>query len=78
MSVWGNINRLVQGTQDWLKDVGLMTIAGPKFLWDIGTAPWNDREEFNGVANSLRQAGIDKQKCSLGTIDCSRCCRRNC
>ena len=62
MSVWGNINRLVQGTQDWLKDVGLMTIAGPKFLWDIGTAPWNDREEFNGVANSLRQAGIDYGK----------------
>lgn len=59
MSVWNNIDRFNKGMQDWFKDLGLATVAAPKFIWDIVTAPWNDREEFNGVSNTLRQAAID-------------------
>jgi hypothetical protein len=62
MSVWDNLGRFNKGMQDWWKDVGLMAAAGPKFAWDIVTAPWNDREEFNGFSNTIRQAGLDYGK----------------
>lgn len=62
MSVWDNIGRFNRGMTDWWKDVGLSIISGPKFVWDIVTAPWNDREEFNGVTNTLKQAGVDWAK----------------
>lgn len=62
MSVWDNIGRFNKGIQDWFKDVGLSIVSGPKFVWDVVTAPFNDREEFNGLANTLRQAGLDYAK----------------
>lgn len=62
MSVWKNIDRFRIGLGDWFKDVGLAAVAPYKFTWDVVTAPWNDREEFNGVTNTLRQAGIDYAK----------------
>jgi hypothetical protein len=62
MSVWDNVGRFAKGTVDWAKDVGLAAISPYKFIWDIGTAPFNDREEFNGVTNTLRQASLDLGK----------------
>jgi len=62
MSVWKKMNDLTKGTIDWTRDVGLSLIAGPKFFWDIATAPWNDRKEFNGFLNTISQATIDANK----------------
>lgn len=62
MSIWNRIGDLAKGTRDWGLDVGLAIGAVPKFAWDIATAPWNDREEFNGFLNTAKQASIDLGK----------------
>ena len=36
------------------KDLGGAALAPFKLVWDIGTSPFNDEEEFNGVANTLK------------------------
>lgn len=59
MSVWNRLGDLAKGTRDWAGDVGLAVLAAPKFIWDVGTAGFNDREEFNGFFNTLQQAGTD-------------------
>lgn len=64
MEVWNRLGKLAKGTADWVGDLalGAVSITGAKFVWDVATAPFNDREEFNGVTNTLRQAGIDTVK----------------
>jgi len=62
MSVWNRLGDLAKGTIDWAGDVGLAVLAAPKFIWDVGTYGFNDREEFNGFFNSVQQAGIDFTK----------------
>jgi hypothetical protein len=41
------------------KDIGAAALAGPKFIWDVASAPWNDAEEFNGFKNTFVNAGAD-------------------
>lgn len=36
------------------KDLGGAALAPFKLVWDISTSPFNDDEEFNGVANTLK------------------------
>lgn len=62
MNVWNRLGDLAKGTRDWIGDIGLAAGAAPKFVWDVATAPWNDRKEFNGFYNTLQQAGIDFTK----------------
>jgi len=62
VEIWNRIGKLARGTADWVGDVGLAVVSPAKFVWDIATAPFNDREEFNGFTNTLRQAGIDLGK----------------
>jgi hypothetical protein len=62
MSVWNKLGDLGKGLGDWGKDVGLMAVSGPKFFWDVATAPWNDRKEFNGFFNTITNATIDANK----------------
>ena len=64
MSVWSRLGDLAKGTWDWTTDVALAgaSLIGAKAIWDIGTAPWNDRPEFNGFVNILKQTGIDYAK----------------
>jgi hypothetical protein len=64
MTVWNRIGNLAEGTKDWFGDIGLAAISltGAKFAWDVATAPLNDREEYNGFFNSIKQAGIDTAK----------------
>ena len=38
------------------KDVAGFVAAPAKFAWDVGTAPWNNDEHFNGFANTLASA----------------------
>ena len=62
MEIWNRIGKLARGTADWVGDVSLAVVSPARFVWDIATAPFNDREEFNGFTNTLRQAGIDLGK----------------
>lgn len=62
MEVWNRIGKLARGTADWIGDVGLAVVSPAKFVWDIFSAPFNDREEFNGFYSTLRQAGTDWAK----------------
>lgn len=62
MNVWNRLGDLARGTKDWIGDIGLAAGAAPKFVWDVATAPWNDRKEFNGFYNTIQQAGIDFTK----------------
>lgn len=62
MEVWNRLGKLAKGTADWVGDVGLAVVSPAKFVWDIATAPFNDREEFNGFYNTIRQAGVDLGK----------------
>jgi hypothetical protein len=59
MSIWNRIGDLTKGTLDWIGDVGLGVLALPKLAWDLGTAPWNDREEYDTFLGAVKQAGID-------------------
>jgi hypothetical protein len=59
MDIWNRIGDLAKGTVDWVGDVGLGILALPKFAWDIGTAPWNDRKEYDSFLGTIKQAGID-------------------
>jgi len=64
MEYWNRIGDLAKGTRDWVGDVGLaaVSLTGAKFVWDVATAPLNDRKEFNGFINTLKQATIDSAK----------------
>lgn len=64
MEIWNRIGKLSRGTADWVGDVllGAVSLTGAKFAWDVFTAPFNDREEFNGFYNTIRQAGLDTVK----------------
>ena len=62
MDIWNRIGDLAKGTVDWVGDVGLGILALPRFAWDIGTAPWNDREEYDSFLGTIKQAGIDLGK----------------
>jgi hypothetical protein len=64
MDIWNRIGDLAKGTRDWVGDIGLaaVSLTGAKFLWDMGTAPWNDRKEFNGFLNTAKQSTIDTFK----------------
>ena len=70
MNIWNRIGDLAKGTRDWGLDVALALpiISVPKFAWDIATAPLNDREEFNGILNTFKQASIDLGKNTLRPV----------
>jgi hypothetical protein len=59
MEIWNRLGDLTKGTAAWIGDIGLGVASPVKFAWDIVTAPWNDRKEFNGFTNTLKQATID-------------------
>lgn len=42
---------------NFAKDLGGAAIAPAKLVWDIGTAGWNDSEEFNGFSNIVKSSG---------------------
>ena len=37
-------------------------VSVAKMAWDIGTAPWNDAEEYNGFSNTLKNAASANQE----------------
>jgi 5'-deoxynucleotidase YfbR-like HD superfamily hydrolase len=71
VSVWNRIGDLassagkgVFNSANWLGeravsfggDIVGMAGAPAKFAWDLGTAPWNDDEEYNGFVQSFKTA----------------------
>ena len=64
MSIWNRLGDLAEGTKDWVGDVALGTasIFGVKFAWDVTQSLWNDDEEYNGIAQTLRTAGMETAK----------------
>ena len=62
MNIWNRIGDLAKGTRDWGLDVGLAIAAPAKFAWDIATAPWNDRKEYDSFLGALKQSTIDLGK----------------
>lgn len=59
MNIWDRIGVAAKGVTDWGKDVGLSTLSVPKFAWDLATAPWNDKKEFDTVLGTIKKAGSD-------------------
>jgi len=60
MSIWNRIGDVATTTaKDLFKFGGEVLGAGAgtaKFAWDIGTAPWNDAEEYNGFIQPFKTA----------------------
>jgi hypothetical protein len=68
MNIWDRLGDLAKGTRDWGLDIGLAIGSLPKFAWDIATAPWNDRKEYDNFAGTLKQAGTDLAKNALRPV----------
>ena len=62
MDIWNRIGDLAKGTRDWGLDVGLAIASPAKFAWDIATAGWNDRKEYDSFLGTLKQSTIDLAK----------------
>jgi hypothetical protein len=62
MDIWNRIGDLAKGTRDWGLDVGLAIASPAKFAWDIATAGWNDRKEYDTFLGTLKQSTIDLGK----------------
>ena len=62
MDIWNRIGDLAKGTRDWGLDIGLAIASPAKFAWDIATAPWNERKEYDTFLGTLKQSKIDLAK----------------
>jgi hypothetical protein len=62
MDIWNRIGDLAKGTRDWGLDIGLAIVSPAKFAWDIATAGWNDRKEYDTFLGTLKQSTIDLAK----------------
>lgn len=69
MSLWNRIGDVAttvtkaatSGSKNLVKFGGEVLGAAtalPRMAWDIGTAPWNDAEQYNGFVNTLKNASV--------------------
>jgi hypothetical protein len=69
VSVWNRIGDIASGLGKGLfkfaKDVVVSPFAGAKFAWDIGTAPWNDKAEYNGFMTTVKTAASGPGKTAI-------------
>ena len=74
MSIWNRIGDLASNAKkgvfdsaNWLGeravdfggDLGGLAAAPAKFAWDVGTAPWNDDDEYNGFVQPFKTAAAE-------------------
>ena len=61
VSIWNRIgdvaSTVAKNAVNFGEDVLKSSVAIPRMAWDIGTAPWNDAEEYNGFIQPLKTAG---------------------
>ena len=66
MSVWNRIGDIATTTAKNTAKFGgeLVGAAGStaRFAWDVGTAPWNDAEEYNGFIQPFKTAAETEGK----------------
>lgn len=60
MSLWNRIGDIAltagSNAYNFGKEVISAGTGAARFAWDIGTAPWNDNEEYNGFINTIKTA----------------------
>ena len=60
MSVWDRIgdvaSNAAKGTFKFGGEVAGLVTAPARFAWDVGTAPWNDDDEYNGFVRPFKTA----------------------
>ena len=60
MSVWDRIgdvaSNAAKGTFKFGGEVAGLVTAPVRFAWDVGTAPWNDDDEYNGFVRPFKTA----------------------
>ena len=60
-SIWNRIGdvatTVAKGAFNFGEDVAKSTIAIPRMAWDIGTAPWNNADAYNGFLQPFKTAG---------------------
>ena len=66
MSVWNRIGDVAstaaKNAFKFGEEVAGLVTAPVNFAWDIGTAPWNDDEEYNGFIQPFKTASSEAQK----------------
>ena len=66
MSVWNRIGDVAsiaaKNAFKFGEEVAGLVAAPVNFAWDIGTAPWNDDEEYNGFIQPFKTASSEAQK----------------
>jgi hypothetical protein len=60
VSVWNRIgdvaSNATKGIFSFAGDVAEATGSASRFAWDVGTAPWNDDDEYNGFVKPFKTA----------------------
>ena len=58
MSVWDRIGDLASNAGKFSLEIANLVGAPAKFAWDVGTAPWNDDDEYNGFVQPFKTAAV--------------------
>ena len=62
VSIWNRIGdvatTVAKGAFNFGEDVAKATLAPAKMAWDIGTAPWNNADEYNGFVQTFKTAAL--------------------
>lgn len=65
-SIWNRIGDVASTVAKDATKFGGQVLNSAKgvaqFAWDVGTAPWNDAEEYNGFSNTIKSAAAKNQE----------------
>ena len=56
MSIWNRIGDLASNAAKFGGEIAGAATAPARFAWDLGTAPWNDDDEYNGFVQPFKTA----------------------
>ncbi len=56
MSVWNRIGDLASNAAKFGGEIAGAVGGAARFAWDVGTAPWNDADEYNGFVQPFKTA----------------------
>lgn len=55
-SIWNRIGDAASNVTKFAGEVGKAWQGAARFAWDVGTAPYNDAEEYNGLSQTFKTA----------------------